>query len=279
MPRLLRLCWRGPPEATDRRIRALGSSTKPTCYVCECPAGNSTAAASPAMIGRFGFTKGSALFGSPGNSSGASSSRRAPIYRDYLLIQLAVLVFLSDQFSKYLVREFLFLHESVPAQGFLRITHTFNTGSIFGLFQGHNTPLILVSFVGVAVLVLLYRSQRFPTGLLRLSLGLQLGGAFGNLVDRLRLGHVTDWIDVGPWPVFNIADASIVTGLVVLAWLFVMSERSTPTPVADPDDYRDCPLCDGDMRSLPAGGWRCSICGVRERVLALPQATSGDSPP
>ena len=196
------------------------------------------------------------------------STPRLPIYRDFILIQLAVLVFFLDQFSKYLVREFLLLYQSFPAEGFFRITHTFNTGSIFGIFQGQNTAFILVSFVGVAVLLLLYHSQRFPTGLLRLSLGLQLGGAFGNLLDRVRLGHVTDWVDVGPWPVFNVADACIVTGLVLLAWMFIMSERSRPT---QPDAYDYCPVCDGEMRTLPShdgqGHWRCSTCGVRERAL------------
>ena len=201
-----------------------------------------------------------------------AAARRLPIYRDFLLIQLAVLVFLADQFSKYLVREFLFLHESFPREGFARITRTYNTGSIFGLFQDNNTPLILVSFVGVVVLILLYRSQRFPTGLLRLSLGLQLGGAFGNLIDRVLLGHVTDWVDIGPWPVFNVADACIVTGLVILAWLFIMSERTPQAQSAPSDAYNYCPVCDGEMRTLPAhdgqsGGWRCSTCGVRERVL------------
>ena len=166
-----------------------------------------------------------------------------------------------------------------PSQGFFRITHTFNTGSIFGLFQGNNTPLILVSFVGVAVLILLCRSQRFPTGLLRLSLGLQLGGAFGNLVDRLRLGHVIDWVDIGPWPVFNVADACIVTGLIILAWLFIMAERTASGQPASHDAYSHCPVCDGEMRALAAGGWRCSTCGVRERILALPHPGTGDHPP
>lgn len=193
--------------------------------------------------------------------------KRAPIYRDFLLIQLAVFIFLADQFSKYLVRESLLLYESFPREGFLRITHTFNTGSIFGLFQGQNTPLILVSFIGVAVLILLYRTQRYPTGLLRLSLGLQLGGAFGNLVDRVRLGHVTDWVDVGPWPIFNVADASIVSGLILLAWLFIMAERSSREPAAQDFRAEDCPVCAGSMRTLPQGGWRCSTCGVRERIL------------
>ena len=203
---------------------------------------------------------------------GKLSTPRLPIYRDFILIQLAVLVFFLDQFSKYLVREFLFLYQSFPAEGFVRITHTFNTGSIFGIFQGQNTAFILISFVGVAVLLLLYRSQRFPTGLLRLSLGLQLGGAFGNLLDRVRLGHVTDWVDIGPWPVFNVADASIVTGLVLLAWMFIMAERTQPAQPVESNSYNYCPLCDGDMRALPShggnnGGWRCSTCGVRERLL------------
>ena len=205
-------------------------------------------------------------------------SPRLPIYRDFILIQLAVLVFFLDQFSKYLVREFLFLYESFPTYGFFRITHTFNTGSIFGIFQGQNTAFILVSFVGIAVLMLLYRSQRFPTGLLRLSLGLQFGGAFGNLLDRVRLGHVTDWVDIGPWPVFNVADACIVTGLVLLAWMFITLERTQKAQSSESilgsskDAYSYCPLCDGEMQALPsygglAGGWRCSTCGVRERIL------------
>lgn len=207
---------------------------------------------------------------------GDSSPRsRLPIYRDFMLIQLAVLVFFLDQFSKYLVIEFLPLFQSYPAEGFFRITRTFNTGSIFGIFQGQNTAFILVSFIGVGVLLLLYRSQRFPTGLLRLSLGLQLGGAFGNLLDRVRLGHVTDWVDIGPWPVFNVADACIVTGLALLAWMFITSEWAQPqetTPDLPEDAYDFCPVCEGEMRPLPSrggrpGGWRCSTCGVRERIL------------
>ena len=205
---------------------------------------------------------------------GGPDSPRLPIYRDFILIQLAVLVFFLDQFSKYLVREFLYLHESLPAYGFFRITHTFNTGSIFGIFQGQNTLFILVSFVGIAVLMLLYHSQRFPVGLLRLSLGLQLGGAFGNLLDRVRLGHVTDWVDIGPWPVFNVADACIVTGLVLLAWMFIVAERAQPAQPSEYDAYSYCPICDGEMRALPShggrpGGWRCSTCGVRERLLTV----------
>ena len=203
-----------------------------------------------------------------GNSTSGTTTPRTPIYKDLVLMQLALLVFLADQFSKYLVREFLVIRESFPDAGFFRVTHTFNTGSAFGLFQDQNTPLILVSIVGISILLLIYRSQRLPTGLLRLSLGLQIGGAVGNLLDRLRLGHVTDWVDIGPWPVFNVADASIVCGLAILAWLFVIADQS---PKAKPSWYSCCPICDGEMRTV-SGGWRCTTCGVRERIEQLPSS-------
>jgi signal peptidase II len=74
----------------------------------------------------------------------------------------------------------------------------------------------------VAAIILLY-NYRLPTGhfLFRIALGLQLGGALGNLVDRIRLGHVTDFLDFGPFPVFNLADASIVAGVLVLVFLML----------------------------------------------------------
>lgn len=159
-----------------------------------------------------------------GGDTGPAAVPRRPIYKDLVLLQLIAIVFLSDQFSKWLVREFLEFRESFPADGFFRLTHTFNTGSAFGLFRDQNVPLILVSVVGITILLLIYRSQRCPGNLLRLSLGLQFGGAAGNLLDRVRLGHVTDFVDVGSWPIFNLADASIVIGLVLLAWVFLVSD-------------------------------------------------------
>ena len=193
--------------------------------------------------------------------------RPLPIYKDLILLQLVALVFLLDQFSKFLVRELLFLRESFPEEGFFRFTHTFNTGSAFGLFRDQNTFLIPASFIGITVLVLIYRSQLRPSTLLRLSLGLQMGGAAGNLLDRLRLGHVTDFIDIGPWPVFNVADASIVTGLVLLAWMFLGLGHGSGRAPQDGyyDSYSWCPICDGEMVQV-LDGWRCSSCGVRETI-------------
>ena len=93
---------------------------------------------------------------------------------------------------------------------------------------------------------------------------------------RQRLGHVTDFIDVGPWPVFNLADASIVTGLVLLAWLFLRpgAQRRVTVGETGPNlasrevQQREeswCPICDGDM-VWESVGWHCSTCGARERI-------------
>lgn len=162
----------------------------------------------------------------PASSPEPVAPKPRPLYRDFTVLQSAALVLLLDQFTKYLVIQSLDPGFSFPFRGFFRITHVHNTGSAFGILQGLNTPLIFVSFIGIVILVLIYRSQRHPSNWLRLSLALQLGGAFGNLVDRVRLGYVTDFIDIGPWPVFNLADSSIVIGLIILAWVLTRKGSS-----------------------------------------------------
>ena len=194
---------------------------------------------------------------------------RTPIYRDWTLLQLAALALALDQLTKFVARQTLDLHHSWPLTGFFRFTHIHNTGSAFGLFQDQNLPLLFVSLAGVGVLAYIYQSQDEPTRLLRTSIALMLGGALGNLIDRIHQGHVTDFIDVGPWPVFNLADSAIVVGLFMMGWmLIVRRDQATgaePTATAPPD-HPDCPLCDGPMIAL-ANGARCADCGVRERIL------------
>ena len=196
--------------------------------------------------------------------------RRTPLYRDWTLLQLAALVLALDQLTKFVVRQTLEWHQSWPYYGFFRFTHVQNTGSAFGLFQGYNLPLLFVSLVGVVVLAYIYRSQEQPSLLMRISIALMLGGAIGNLLDRMLLGHVTDFIDIGPWPVFNLADSSIVVGLILMAWLLIL-RRSDPAEAAivgDEPNHSTCPLCDGPMIGLPNGA-RCADCGVRERILSI----------
>ena len=219
-----------------------------------------------------------------GDLPGPEADTRKPIYKDLLLLQLAAIAFLFDQFSKFLVREFLVFRESFPVEGFFRFTHSYNTGSAFGILQDQNAPLILVSLIGITVLGFIYHSQRNPSNLLRLSLGLQMGGAAGNLLDRVLLGHVIDFIDVGTWPIFNLADSSIMIGLGLLAWMFLRPEGfGGVKPAAAPIGVW-CPICDGEM--LASGrGWHCPDCGVRERIDAghlaadLPVAAEQIAPP
>ena len=151
------------------------------------------------------------------------------LYKHGLVILIALLAFTADQFSKLGIELYLPMYSSWPEEGFFRFTHVANTGSAFGLFGGNNMPLTIASIVGIVVLVLFYRSQGTPGVWVQTSLGLMFAGAFGNLADRIRLGHVTDFIDVGPWYIFNLADASIVTGIIIFGAMLLLT-RPAPRP-------------------------------------------------
>ena len=135
----------------------------------------------------------------------------------WIILLLAVS---SDQLTKWLTIENLARGESWPADGFFRFTHAWNTGTAFSLFQGQGDILTWVSVGAVGVLAWIYKSINNPPWVLRIAFGLQLGGAIGNLIDRFRLGHVTDFIDIGPWPIFNIPDSSIVIGIGLMIYYF-----------------------------------------------------------
>lgn len=150
----------------------------------------------------------------------------------------ALLALLADQSTKALVQLTMRLGQSIPAHGPLRITYVTNPGAAFGLFPGATGVLVLASLVGVVLVLYIYRSQGGKGRLLRLALGLQLGGAWGNLLDRLRLGYVVDFIDLRVWPVFNLADTFIVVGLALLMGLTLWGrprpQETSPAPPADP---------------------------------------------
>ena len=158
-----------------------------------------------------------------------------PLYRDALLIATVLTVFVVDQVSKLVVKNSLLPYESWPRDGFVRITHGSNSGTAFGLFPDQTTFLIVASFFANGFLFYFYRTQAMPSVFLRLAIGLQLGGAFGNLLDRVRSGVVVDFIDVGPWPIFNLADSSIVVGIALLATAVILG-RDTTEPAEPTDD-------------------------------------------
>ncbi|MFQ5855079.1 MAG: signal peptidase II [Anaerolineae bacterium] len=151
-----------------------------------------------------------------------------PFLRDRLLLAfLALLIFGADQASKYLVLTRLALGESwTPVPGldrFVSITHVINPGAAFGLFPDQGSLFAVIAVVVVVAILAYYRYLPAHNWFVRLSLGLQLGGALGNLADRLQRGHVIDFIDFKIWPVFNLADMAIVTGVGILAY-FLMHE-------------------------------------------------------
>ena len=157
------------------------------------------------------------------------------IVRDYLLLALmaGVIVFL-DQWSKAYVRNNLALGAAWAPWPWLlpyaRIVHWYNTGVAFGLFQGRSQLFaILAVLVAVAII---YYFPRVPANdwTLRIAMGLQLGGAMGNLFDRIfNVGQVTDFISVGNFPVFNVADASITVGVMVLLLGIWIQDRKKPS--------------------------------------------------
>jgi signal peptidase II len=146
----------------------------------------------------------------------------------WILPLVAAIVIALDQWTKYLVVTNLGLYETwtpiAALEGWFEFHYITNTGAAFGLFQNGNLFFIGVAIV-VSIVVLVYYWQ-LPAGqgLLRLALGLQLGGAVGNLIDRLRVGNVIDFIHVRYWFVFNIADASLVVGVALMALLFVRQD-------------------------------------------------------
>ena len=153
------------------------------------------------------------------------------VLRHWKMVAIAVAALGADQLTKFLIRSNMRIGESWPEEGFLRLTHGTNTGSAFGLFQDQTLVLTIASVVAIVFVFVFYRSEGGSTWLSWLTSGLILGGAFGNLIDRVVAGKVTDFIDVGPWPIFNIADSSIVVGITVLcASVLLRRDKTAETP-------------------------------------------------
>jgi signal peptidase II len=160
-----------------------------------------------------------------------------------LIYWIAGGVILLDQYLKFVVRSTLAVGESwEPLPGFgpyVRLLHIENNGAAFGMFQQGGLLFTVIAIVVSAVI--LYYSTRLPEGqwMLRVALGLQLGGALGNLIDRLLRGPVTDFfnlLSVINTPIFNVADLSITTGVIVLLLLMWRDSRHRTAAPPEPAD-------------------------------------------
>ena len=151
-------------------------------------------------------------------------------FRDYLgLFGLAGIIIVLDQWTKALVRANIAPSDMWLPTGldwlmpYARIINWHNSGAAFGSFQGYGWVFTVLAFVVTALIIYYYPRVDAHDWWLKLAMGMQMGGALGNVVDRLtRQGQVTDFISVGNFPVFNIADSSISVGVAILllgVWL------------------------------------------------------------
>lgn len=134
---------------------------------------------------------------------------------------------MADQLTKLWAARMLPSHPYPVLGDLLRLTLIYNPKGVFGLPIGSSIGYYILSGVGIAtVLYLVFRTRHWPQAT---ALGFILGGAAGNLIDRVRLGKVIDFIDIGVtelrWPTFNLADALIVVGIIVILGLEVKKER------------------------------------------------------
>ncbi len=151
--------------------------------------------------------------------------------RVVLVAAVAVVVFVLDRITKSAVDASIPFGSSVAVAGeWIRISHVTNTGAAFGLLPGGTTLLSILSVGAVLAIVYYYRRLAAGSRLVAVTLGMQLGGAFGNLVDRIGQGYVLDFVDVGIpdgprfWA-FNVADSSIVVGIIAVTALLWWQER------------------------------------------------------
>jgi len=175
------------------------------------------------------------------------------------LFLVAGFIIALDQWTKSLVRILPLGGTWLPTgmewlAPYARIVNWYNTGAAFGSFQGYGWVFTVLAFVVVGLIIYYYPQVDDQDWWLKLAMGMQMGGALGNVVDRLTqgdlksmvLGPVTDFISVGNFAVFNVADASISVGVVVLLLGAWFKERSERKKAAAESASNESPLPEGD---------------------------------
>lgn len=170
---------------------------------------------------------------------------------DYLVLALVSgSIIILDQLTKFLVRQNLAMGEMWTPWDWLapyaRIINWHNTGAAFGMFQGMSDVFKVLAILVAIAIVFYYPRVPRSDWTLRLAMCMQLGGAVGNLIDRFAQGYVTDFVSVGTFPVWNIADASITIGVVVLLLGVYLQERKQKKQALD----NEANPATGDQRSV-----------------------------
>ena len=143
---------------------------------------------------------------------------------------MALAAVIADQVTKHIVTSTLALDESDHVIGPFSIHHVQNSGIAFGLFSSATVVVTVVTAGAVIWMLVFFARSGARHPVLPAALGLLIGGSASNLVDRIRLHHVTDFIDVKWWPAFNLADSFIVVGVAILLGALVVADRKPKPP-------------------------------------------------
>lgn len=138
---------------------------------------------------------------------------------------LCGLVVILDQTAKALIEANLVVGQDVAVVGPLDLTLSHNSGVAFGLASGGGTRLVIVTVIALAVVGYLFSRDPTRPGMW-VAAGLLAGGALGNLADRIRVDAVTDYIAIGSWPAFNLADVAVTAGVLLLAFAYVREPQA-----------------------------------------------------
>ncbi len=141
------------------------------------------------------------------------------------LLVVAAAAIVADQLTKQAVGRTLSLGDRVDIVGPFSIHHVQNSGIAFGLFASRTALVIGVTAIAVGLMLWFFARSGRRHPVLPVALGLVLGGSIANLIDRVRLGHVTDFLDLVAWPAFNLADTFIVVGVAMLFGALVLADR------------------------------------------------------
>jgi signal peptidase II len=150
---------------------------------------------------------------------------------------VAVAALLADQLTKAVVASRLALGEELGVLGPFSIHHVQNSGIAFGLFASATSIVIVATAIAVLWMLAFFARSGARHPVLPVALGLVIGGSVSNLADRVRLGHVTDFLDLRFWPAFNLADSFIVVGVAILLWTLIAADREprrTQRPTGGP---------------------------------------------
>jgi len=175
-----------------------------------------------------------------GDSAKTASTTEVPFGPEdsMLVLCLSLVIVLCDQLTKFWVMRFLPDEGIAVVSGWFHFRRVHNTGAAWGVFEGFSDGLILLSIVMLALIIVFRRSFLLDRVVHKLAMGAMIGGIIGNLIDRVRLGYVVDFLDFyrgdSHFPAFNIADSAICVGVFLYIIVQFLPVRAKPSPVGEP---------------------------------------------